>query len=418
MKRIVSALLILLLLSSVGCSTDKPSPASYPDSAAVEPVALGFDVPEIGGYDDFVCTLSAALLDGTANHNLSPLSVYIALAMAAEGANGQTLADLLNLLGCSDLDALHTRTGNMITKLSRKTETGEIALCNSLWMSDVFPLSGSYRNSLAELYQADAETVPFGTEAAGKRIAAWIGDKTNGLITPAPEAMQFDALTLAVLLNTVYFRDQWAWRFYESENKPGTFTCANGTETNVDFMHRLLKDAYVYRGDGFLRCSLPFEGRGYMTFVLPDEGIALDTLLGTPEKLQALLESGARMDADVDLLLPKYSISDQFELSDVLCSLGLTDAFTNNADFSGMSDMQPRLDRVFQETVLELNELGVEAAAYTEVAIAPGEAAPWEAEPTPLPLIEFHLDRPFLFIIYAGSIPLFIGTVTNPSAGE
>ena len=417
MKRIVSVLLILLLLSSVGCSTDKPSPASYPDSAAVEPVALGFDVPEVNSYDDFVYTLSAALLDGTANHNLSPLSVYIALAMAAEGANGQTLADLLNLLGCSDLDALHTSTGNMITKLSRKTETGEIALCNSLWMSDVFPLSESYRNSLAELYQANAETVPFGTEAAGKRIAGWIADKTNGLITPAPDAMQFDALTLAVLLNTVYFRDQWAWRFYESENRPGTFTDPNGTETDVDFMHRLIKDSHIERGDGFLRYSIRFESRGYMTFVLPDEGIALDTLLGTPEKLRALLEDGERMDADVDLLLPKYSISDQFELADVLCSLGLTDAFTNNADFSGMSDMQPRLDRVFQKTVLELNELGVEAAAYTSID-APAEAAPWEAEPTPLPLIEFHLDRPFLFILYAGSIPLFIGTVTNPSAGE
>ena len=88
----------------------------------------------------------------------------------------------------------------------------------------------------------------------------------------------------------------------------------------------------------------------------------------------------------------------------MLCSLGLTDAFTNNADFSGMSDMQPRLDRVFQETVLKLNELGVEAAAYPSID-APAEAAPWDAEPTPLPLIEFHLDRPFLFIIYMSHQP-------------
>lgn len=413
MKRLISIALILLLLFA--CAPSKKTAANFPESADVKPVALGFETPEIGGYEDFVCTLSAAVLSGTENKNFSPISAYFALAMAAEGANGQTLADLLNLLGCSDLDALHTRTGNMITKLSRKTETGEIALCNSLWMSDVFPLSGSYRNRLAELYQADAETVPFGTEAAGKRIAAWIGDKTNGLITPAPEAMQFDALTLAVLLNTVYFRDQWAWRFYESENKPGTFTCANGTETNVDFMHRLLKDAYVYRGDGFLRCSLPFEGRGYMTFVLPDEGIALDTLLGTPQKMQTLLEGGERINADVDLLLPPFTVRDRFALQDVLCSLGLTDAFTNGADFSGMSDMQPRLDRVFQETAIELNELGVEAAAYTSID-APGEAEPTDTEPTPLPLIEFHLNRPFLFVIMgSGGTPLFVGTVENPT---
>ena len=415
MKRLVSILLILFILPSFACARQEN--VSFPDSAAVEPVELGFDVPEITGCEGFAYTLSAALLDGKDNRNFSPISVYYALAMAAEGANGQTLADLLNLLGCPDLDALHGSTGNMIAKLSRKTETGEIVLCNSLWMSDVFPLYDSYQNSLAEHYRAVAETVPFGTEKAGKRIAAWITDKTNGLITPAPETMQFDALTLAVLLNTVYFRDQWALRFYESETRPGTFTLADGTETDVDFMHRLIKDSHIERGDGFLRYSVRFESRGYMTFVLPDEGVALDTLLGTPQKLQALLESGERMDADVDLLLPKFSISDQFELSDVLCSLGLTDAFTNGADFSGMSDMNPRLDRVFQETVLDLNELGVEAAAYTSID-APAEAAPWDTEPTPLPLIEFHLDRPFLFIIYAGSIPLFIGTVTNPTAGE
>ena len=405
----------MTLLLLFACAPSKKTAASFPESADVKPVALGFETPEIGGYEDFVCTLSAAVLSGTENKNFSPISAYFALAMAAEGANGQTLADLLNLLGCDSLDALHESTGNMITKFSRKTETGEIALCNSLWMSDAFPLRASYQNSLAEHYRAVAETVPFGTEAAGKRIAGWIADNTNGLITPAPDAMQFDDTTLAVLLNTVCFCDQWAQRFYESEKKPGTFTRADGSETDVDFMHRLSKEAYVYRGDGFLRYTIPFESKGYMTFVLPDKGTALDTLLGTPQMLQTLLEGGERINADVDLLLPEFSISDRFELGDVLCSLGLRDVFTNGADFSGMSDMQPRLDRVFQETVLELNELGVEAAAYTCVE-APGAAAPWDAEPTPLPRIEFHLDRPFLFVIMGwGGTPLFVGTVENPT---
>lgn len=416
MKRIVSALLILLLLSSVGCSTGKPSPASYPDSAAVDPVELGFDVPEIDSYEGFAYTVSAALVDGTENRNFSPISVYYALAMAAEGADGRTLADLLNLLGCPDLDALHDRTDAFFTKLSRTADTGEVKLCNSLWISDAFPLNKTYQTTLAERYQADAETVRFGTDAAKNRISAWIREKTNGQIDPAPDAMTFDETTLAVLLNTIYFRDQWSWPFWGAK-QPGTFTGPDGTETDVDFLHRLSTNTSVCRGDGFLRYSVRFESRGYVTFVLPDEGVALDTLLGTPQKMQTLLEGGERINADVDLLLPPFTVRDRFALQDVLCSLGLTDAFTNGADFSGMSDMQPRLDRVFQETAIELNELGVEAAAYTSID-APGEAEPTDTEPTPLPLIEFHLDRPFLFIIYAGSIPLFIGTVTNPSAGE
>ena len=81
--------------------------------------------------------------------------------------------------------------------------------------------------------------------------------------------------------------------------------------------------------------------------------------------------------------------------------------------------MRPRLDRVLQETAIALNELGVEAASYTEVVFAPTEAYGDWAEPSPLPLIEFHLDRPFLFVIYTGTTPLFIGTVTEPTlAGE
>ena len=333
MKRLISILLILLLLPTAACSASRSMPRDYPESAAVEPVPIGFPVPEIGSYEGFAYTVSAALLNGKDNRNFSPISVYYALAMAAEGANGQTLADLLNLLGCDSLDALHESTGNMITKFSRKTETGEIALCNSLWMSDAFPLRASYQNSLAEHYRAVAETVPFGTEAAGKRIAGWIADNTNGLITPAPDAMQFDDTTLAVLLNTVCFCDQWAQRFYESEKKPGTFTRADGSETDVDFMHRLSKEAYVYRGDGFLRYTIPFESNGYMTFVLPDKGTALDTLLGTPQMLQTLLEGGERINADVDLLLPEFSISDRFELGDVLCSLGLRDALRTAPTF-------------------------------------------------------------------------------------
>jgi serpin B len=150
-----------------------------------------------------------------------------------------------------------------------------------------------------------------------------------------------------------------------------------------------------------------------MTFVLPDEDTPLSDLLGTPEKVGTLLTGGERIHADVDLMLPKFAFSDRFELADVLCALGLTDAFTPGADFSGMTDVPAHLERVIQETVIDLNEKGVEAAAYTAI-IPKAAAAPYENET--LPRIDFHLTRPFLFVVQTAwdDTPLFIGTVSAP----
>lgn len=414
MKRIVSVLLILLLLSSVGCSTDKPSPASYPDSAAVEPVALGFDVPEVNGYDDFVYTLSAALLSGKSNSNLSPLSVYIALAMTAEGANGDTQANILDLLGCDSLDELHAVTDAMQKQIARKADSGEVAVCNSLWMTDTYPLRKAYRDRLREFYGADAETVDFRSDKAKKQIAEWIRKKTNGKIDPSPDTMDYDETTLAVLINTLYFYDEWQYPFRERSIRSGTFTDADGEARTVDYLHRFEGLDYVYRGDGFLRYSLRLRSRGRVTFVLPDEGVALSDLLGTPDKLKSLLSGGEWFRAQVDLLLPKFAFSDKYDMGDALYALGLADAFKKGADFSGTTDCPARLDRVIQETVIDLNENGVEAAAYTEIDLSP-EAEP----PDDLPLIDFHLDRPFLFVIESrdGTV-LFVGTVTEPTSAE
>lgn len=433
MKRILSVLLILLLLCACvqkpqneasqavaatpapepdAAPTDNPTP---PDRDGPTPVALGFDVPEIGGYSDFACTLSAALLDGTENHNLSPVSAYFALAMAAEGANGKTQADLLQLLGCSDLESLRETAGKLETCLTRETQTGELTLCNSLWTGETIPVKAEYRDRLKELYGADAETVPFGTDETARRIAAWIREKTNGLIAPAPDAMKFDPLTVAVLLNTIYFRDQWETPFSEYSRQSGTFTLADGTKQSLDFLHRLTGDTHICRGDGFLRYSVQLESKGQITFILPDEGVALTDLLGTPDRLRTLLIGGECFRADVDLLMPEFAFPDKFELAPVLAALGLDDAFTNDADFSGISPYKVKIDRVIQETVIDLNKTGVEAAGYTEILVAPGEAAP-DGEPEKLPFVEFHLDRPFLFVIEgAGGTPLFVGTVTEPS---
>ncbi len=413
MKRVICLILIGLMLLGIACTAVT---VEYPKSAAVEPIELGFDVPEITDYDGFSYTLSSALIDGTKNSNLSPLSIYCALAMVAEGANGKTQTDLLHFLGCESTDTMRESVSRMLERQTAETETGSLSLCNSLWMSKAFPFRKEYQTLLKDFYSADTETVSFGTDAAGRRISAWINKNTNGRITPDPESMQFDPITVAVLFNTIYLKDQWYVPFSEDAIQSGLFTCSDGTTKVVDYLHRFSEERVVYRSEGFMRYSVSLQSKGTVTFVLPDENTALSDLLGTPEKMETLLTGGESVAADVDLLLPKFAFSDEYELTDMMCALGLRGAFSDGADFSKMTRVPTRLDRVIQKTVIDVNETGVEAAAYTAVIDAPGDAY---SEPVTLPKIEFHLNRPFLFCIEGKwNTLLFIGTVTEPSPSQ
>ena len=148
--------------------------------------------------------------------------------------------------------------------------------------------------------------------------------------------------------------------------------------------------------------------------MLPDEGTALSGLLGSPEKLHALLSDGEPIRADVHVKLPKFKFQSRFDLNEPLKALGIGIAFTDGADFSGMCDLPAYISRVLQESYIGVDEKGVEAAAYTMVAMNESCAMPEE-----LPEIDFFLTRPFLYAIESrdGTV-LFLGTVTNPAFGE
>ena len=193
----------------------------------------------------------------------------------------------------------------------------------------------------------------------------------------------------------------------------GTFYGIGG-EQEVSYMHCTDSGTTIVQGKGFLRYSRSLLGIGRMTFVLPDEGTALSDLLGSLEQVRALLNDGEAIRADVDVMLPKFAFQDRFDLNDPLKALGIGIAFSDSADFSGMCDLAAKISRVIQESYVGVDEKGVEAAAYTMVAM--NESA---MEPEDLPTIDFHLTRPFLFVIEArdGTV-LFIGTVTSPTPAE
>ena len=411
MKKYLCWLLLLLLLLG-GCAQKAPVVSG---AVGVTVHLQGEDetpLPAVEGYEDFMAVLSAALIDGQSNKNLSPVSVYIALSMAAEGARGETRAELLALLGEQSLEELRNSVEGLLNSLHLTGETGELMLANSLWMGaqdGTASFHEAYLDVLKTSYGAEANAVRFGETAAGERIKAWIEEKTRDKIKVSEDAMDFDANTLAVLLNTIYLRDQWRVPFDRALTEQGVFYGPAG-ERQAEYMRRTEYDGTVFRGEGYLRYALPLNEAGAMVFVLPDEGTALESLLGSPEQIEELLQGGDKVFAEVDLMVPRFSFQDRTDLEETLLFLGVRTCFTDGADFSLMTDAPMCVSRVLQESCIGVDEAGVVAAAYTLIAFTKGMAIPVARE-----RVDFHLIRPFLYAIESrdGTI-LFLGTVTAP----
>lgn len=413
MKRMLCILFAALLL--IGCAQSPASPIANPTANPTAEPAEPVPVTETTGYDEFCEILTAKLLDGTKNSNLSPISVYLALAMAAEGARGETQTTMLKLLGCDSLETLRGVCGAMLEALSIETEDSTLALANSIWIGDrggALTFREEYLKNLADAYRSEAHTVEFGTEETGKQIADWITEHTRGKIKISEDAMQFDPETVAVLINTIYLKDAWLNEFYEEATESGTFYGPDGALT-VGYMNRIDYGKTVVQGEGFLRYTLPLL-RTSMTFILPDEGVALSDLVSSPERLHDALYGGQEVNANVRVKLPKFKFQDRFDLNDALISLGMGIAFSGEADFSGMGDFDMAISDVLQESYIGVDEKGVEAAAYTMIALAAGVWMPED-----LPEIDFFLTRPFLYVIESrdGTV-LFIGTVTAPESAQ
>ena len=422
-------LLVMLLAGCTGKAVEKTAGENpilqsepAPQGSDITPPAVENDeptptIPPIDGYNDFMNVLSAALMDGQSNKNLSPVSVYIALAMAAEGAKGDTQEELLAILGEKKLKDLRKSVEQMLKDLKTEGTSGELVLANSIWLGrqdESVAFHEAYLKTLAKSYGAEAGAVRFGAAEAGEKIAAWIKEKTRDKIQPSEDAMTFNADTLAVLINTIYLKDSWQKPFDPERTEQDTFSGLQGKEIIVKYMRRTDSNAAVVRGEGYLRYALPLRDVGRMVFVLPNEEVSLESLLGSPEKINELLRGGEEVNADVDLKVPKFTFQDRTDLEKTLMDLGVRISFTGGADFSGITDTPAHISRVLQESHIGVNEDGVEAAAYTMIALAKSSMSIEKRDK-----IDFHLTRPFLYAIesYDGTV-LFIGTVTEPDKAQ
>lgn len=352
-------------------------------------------------------TASQVLTSIDGNANYSPISLYYALSLAASGANGETADELLVLLGISDQEVLSQQCGNLYRRLYLDNEIGKLEIGNSLWMDKNVAWKDGFINNAAENFYAESFSVDFTDEETAQDMAKWVKDNTHGTLNPE---MEIDAEQILSILNTVYFYDEWIDKFDTADTKADLFYLADELTVNCDFMNRTDGSHAFATGDGFTRSSLSLKNAGSMIFILPDEGVSPRELLSTPERTKEVFESGEDFNGEVVWKIPKFSFSSKFDLLSTLQSLGINAAFEEDADFSRITDQTAFISKIHQETHIGIDEIGVEASAFTQIDYA-GSAQP-------LGRADMILNRPFIYGITAsdGTL-LFVGICDNPSEG-
>jgi serpin B len=375
----------------------------------------------VQGNQAFTLALYEQLRAGSRNNLLfSPLSIRMAFAMVYAGARGRTdtqIAQAMHYL--LSQTRLHPAYNALDLELARRNlppgdhgeDPVEFYLANAFWGRTGLSWRQSYLDLLAVHYGSEIQSLDFAADPDEARqiINGWVEDRTRQRIQNLlPPGSVTDA-TAAVLTNAAYFKAPWGDRFEDESTSSGDFHLLNGRTTPVPLMHQASQQLYA-EGTDYQALELSF--RGYelaMLFLLPRPGQFAAFEAGLDEARLAEIVADLSL-ASVEVTLPRFSFSSTFLLNDPLRTLGMVVPFTGAADLSGMLDGGPDLyiSKALHKTFIDLNELGVEAAAATAIVIEIVGV---------LPEATFTADRPFLFLIRdrtTGTI-LFFGRVLNPA---
>lgn len=339
------------------------------------------------------------------NVALSPFSVATALGMAMTGAAAQTRAEMEDVLaGGSGLgEAAALVAGCTDEDVVLDPANALFAQAGLAWRRD-------FLDALDDDFGAKPSMVDFAeTEVARRTINSWTAERTRERIPEIVPAGTLDADTRLVLVNALYLKAPWAEPFWERSTTDAAFHLDDGAAVPVPTM-RLALHTRTGSGDCWRSLRLDYSGgRVAMTVLLPEPG-------RRPE-LEALLAAGVwdvlldtPVAGRVDVSLPRWTMRTASSLAGPLAALGMPTAFTDGADFSGMTAEQDlKISEVLHEVFVAVDEAGTEAAAASAVVMARAAGMPAPPEP-------FAVDRPFLFVVHdvEHGTPLFVGRVADP----
>ncbi|MBR3343112.1 MAG: hypothetical protein IKG34_02845 [Solobacterium sp.] len=360
----------------------------------------------------FAEKLSGQLLNVSGDENAvySPLNIYLALSMLCEATDGNTRAQIMDLLGAEDMEGLRAavqalweanyNTGDALTSI----------LSDSLWLDERLQYQEELRQILADHYYASSYIGDLDSEACSEAFRNWLNQATGGLLKDQANGITPTQDTVMMLASAIYYRGRWMSGFADTTEE--IFHSPSG-DIMCDMMHSE-DEGTVYYGTNWKAAALGIQNSGRMWIVLPDEGTDLMDAVNDPAVREMMKDpSGCESRyGNVQMAVPKLDIMSDLDLKDSLTAMGITDVFDPaKADYTPLSD-QPDLylDAVRHAARLKADEEGVEAAAYTVLvtnvtSIFIGDT------------IEFTADRPFFFSLQAADgSPLFEGIVNSPKS--
>ncbi|MCI8304445.1 MAG: serpin family protein [Lawsonibacter sp.] len=345
---------------------------------------------------------------------VSPFSAAMALSMAANGAEGDTLAQFEEVLGDeASIEAVNVACQALMILYRNLAGSTKCTIANSLWVDPEGQIKDEFVGKCRGIFDAQVFSANLSDDAIVKDLNGWVSEHTNKMI-PQIITEPFDQDTALVLVNALYLKNKWSQEFDPLHTREMDFHHAGGQDSRTEYLQHFNTQLSFIQGNGAQGVVLPYDDGRLAFFALlpdlypdsPDLGEWLDSLEGNG--LAELIQ--CREDTQfLHFAMPKFTAEWKGDLTGVLPLLGLADAFLpGTADFSSLGDSPEGyyISQVIHATKIEVNEKGTEAAAATVVAANSGVSMPPEDGVTLI------LDRPFLYgiIDLQNGVPLFLGT--------
>ena len=382
-------LLSVLSLAFTGCTVSNPSNGSGDNKIDTPIISNKVSGEAITFKDEFNIL---KFMPDDKNYMVSPFSLKMAMSLAANGADGTTKDEILTAFGIDNLDSYNTAAKELIERYEG-TSSVKLNVANSIWLNkDVagkdIKFTDEYKKLVSEYYKGTA------SEEDAKNIAmkinSWVEKKTNNKIKNL--LSEGDAKFLSVLVNTIYFKGEWAEQFEEYATKEEDFTDRNGKVEKTDFMHKTERYRF-YEDENMKMVRVPYKGgKTAMYLVLPTN----------EDKMDVATALDNMNSYKVRLSFPKFKTEYSLSFKEILKHIGIEKAFEkweaefDEVMFKGVKEGENvYVDDVLQKTFIEVDENGTEAAAATAVimnkatSIGPGMEE----------IKEFKADRPFIYFI-------------------
>ena len=369
------------------------------------------------GMNRFAVSAYRQLAPHNGNLILSPFSVSTALSMLLSGARGQTAAGMAATLDQPNPGpAYHAAVATLAAELTKQAnlDGNQLAIANGLWVQRGFPLQAAFEQTVQNMYQAPLTPLDFRdhAEQAREQINSWTAQHTNGRIPELFAQGSIDAVTRLVLTSAIYFYGKWRLPFDPQNTSAEPFQLGGGRTVDAKFMHQ--KADFLYgETAGAQILEMRYQGTPLaFDILLPkaNDGLAELERSIKPDTLSAWF--GALRTCKVDAAIPKFRAESAFSLRDMLSHMGMADAFSRAADFSGIDGRRDLfVGDVMHKAFVEVSEEGTEAAAATGITVRPLAMRRLEQA-------VFRADHPFAFFIRdasSGAI-LFEGRLVQPKS--